>query len=60
MEAERVDDPDELEGALERRFGATAVGRPDLVDVTIQRRLGGAESTWYDFFSVARGEPRRS
>ena len=60
VEAERVDDPAKLDGALDRCFGATANGRPYLVDVRLARRLGGADSTWYDHFSIAKGERRRS
>ncbi|HJO37786.1 MAG: thiamine pyrophosphate-binding protein [Vicinamibacterales bacterium] len=58
VEAERVDDPAELGGALDRCFEATSNGRPYLVDVRLARRLGGADSTWYDRFSIAKGEPR--
>ena len=57
-EAERVDDPTQLGGALDRCFRAMANGRPYLVDVRLARRLGGADSTWYDRFSIAKGEPR--
>ena len=46
--------------ALDRAFHAAGSGRPYVLDVKIAPRLGGADSTWYDFFSVARGEPRRS
>ena len=60
VEAERVDDPAKLDGALDRCFEATANGRPYLVDVRLARRLGGADSTWYDHFSIAKGERRRS
>ncbi len=60
VEAERVEDPDDLASALERCFQATAAGRPYLLDVKIEPRSGGADSTWYDFFSVARGERRKS
>ena len=60
VEAERVDDPAALDAALDRCFDATSNGRPYLVDVRLARRLGGADSTWYDHFSVAKGEPRRS
>lgn len=39
-------------------FRVTAEGRPYLVDVEIERRFGGADSPWYDFFSVAKRRPR--
>ncbi|MFI5245371.1 MAG: thiamine pyrophosphate-binding protein [Gemmatimonadales bacterium] len=59
VEAERVDDPAKLSAALVRCFKAVAAGRPYVVDVRIARRYGGAESTWYDSFSVARGVKRQ-
>ena len=37
-----------------------ASGRPSVVDVKMARRFGGADSTWFDFFSVARGLPRQT
>jgi thiamine pyrophosphate-dependent acetolactate synthase large subunit-like protein len=60
VEAERVDDPAALAPALERCFRTTAAGRAYVVDVTIARRYGGAESTWFDFFSIARGITRQT
>lgn len=60
IEAERVDDPDALGAALTRCFTANAEGRPYILDVRIRRGWGGADSTWYDFFSVGRGRPRTS
>ena len=60
VEAERVEDPAALSAALERCFKTVAAGRPYVVDVKIARRYGGAESTWFDFFSVARGIPRQT
>jgi benzoylformate decarboxylase len=60
LEAERVEDPEKLGAALDRCLKALAGGRPYLVDVKIERRFGGAESTWFDFFSVARKQPRLS
>jgi benzoylformate decarboxylase len=60
VEAERVEEPDQLGAALDRCLKATAEGRAYLVDVKIERLFGGADSTWYDFFSVAQGQPRKS
>jgi benzoylformate decarboxylase len=60
VEAERVDDPDALAGVLERCFKTVASGRPYVVDVRIARRYGGADSTWVDFFSVARRLKRQT
>src|SRR5262245_5929846 len=60
VEAERVSEPDQLAGAIDRCLRATVEGRPYVLDVKIERRDGGADSTWYDFFSVARKLPRQS
>ena len=60
VEAEKVDDPARLGDALDRALRAVSDGKPYVVDVRLRRRLGGAESTWYDFFSVARKIPRSS
>ena len=60
VEAERVDDPAALGAALDRAIRVTSDGRPYVVDVRLRRRLGGAESTWFDFFSVARKIPRQT
>jgi thiamine pyrophosphate-dependent acetolactate synthase large subunit-like protein len=60
VEAERVEDPAKLTAALDRCFKTAAAGRPYVVDVKIARRYGGADSTWFDFFSIARGITRRS
>lgn len=60
IEAERVDDPDDLSAAIRRCFAATGQGRPYMLDVRIRRGAGGADSTWYDFFSVGRGIPRQT
>jgi hypothetical protein len=35
-------------------------GRPYGVDVRVARRYGGADSTWFDFFSVAKRIERQS
>lgn len=58
VEAERVDDPARLGAALDRCLAALGEGRAYVVDVRIVRRQGGEESTWFDFFSIARGLPR--
>jgi len=60
VDGERVDDPDKLETALARCLRAVEEGRPYVLDVKVERIYGGADSEWYDFFSVARNEPRRS
>jgi thiamine pyrophosphate-dependent acetolactate synthase large subunit-like protein len=60
VEAERVNTPATLGQALDRALRATSDGRPYVLDVRIRRRLGGAESTWFDFFSVAKNTHRSS
>jgi benzoylformate decarboxylase len=60
VEGERVEKPEALPEALDRCNAAMTAGRPYVVDVVIERRFGGAASSWYDFFSVARKQPRQS
>jgi benzoylformate decarboxylase len=60
VEGERVAEPGELGSALDRCLRAMGDGRPYVLDVRVERRFGGAESTWYDFFSVAKRQARTS
>jgi benzoylformate decarboxylase len=60
IEGERVVEPDELGAALQRCKESMAAGRPYLVDVKIAKAGAGADSEWYDFYSVAKGIPRQS
>jgi benzoylformate decarboxylase len=60
IEAERIEDPQALKAAIARCKRAMADGRPYLLDVVIERRFDGADSDYYDFFSVARNIPRQS
>jgi benzoylformate decarboxylase len=60
VEGERVEDPQALGAALDRCLGAVDGGRAYVLDVRVERLFGGAESTWFDFFSVARGRARES
>jgi len=60
VEAERVTDPAGLAAALQRCLNATVAGRPYAVDVDVARRYPGFETTWFDFFSVAKGTKRRT
>jgi len=59
-EGEQVSNPERLADALARCLRAVGDGRPYLLDVKIARRFGGADSTWHDFFSLAKKTPRRS
>jgi len=58
IEGERVEDPGKLAAALKRCKRAMQDGRPYLLDVLIERRFEGKDSDWYDFFSVAKNQPR--
>ena len=60
VDGETVREPSELPVALDRCQRAMAEGRPYVLNVKVERRFGGAESEWFDFFSVAKREPRRS
>ena len=59
IEGERVEEPRDLEAAIRRCKRAMADGRPYLLDVIIERRFEGKDSDYYDFFSVARNQPRQ-
>lgn len=52
--AECVSAPDEIRPALDRCKRAMTEGSPYVVDVRIARQYEGADSEFYDFFSVAR------
>jgi benzoylformate decarboxylase len=60
VEGERVEDPGKLPEALARCLRAVSDGRAYLLDVKVERLFGGADSNWYDFFSVAKETPRVS
>jgi benzoylformate decarboxylase len=60
VEGERVEDPAKLQAALARCLRSVGEGRTYLLDVKIERMYGGADSDWYDFFSVAKNQPRVS
>ena len=50
----RVERPADLRLALKRGIEATRAGTPFLVDVEAARTGPGADSTWFQKFSVAR------
>lgn len=60
VDGELVEEPSEVGPAIDRCLKAMRDGRPYVLDVKVERRFGGADSTWYDFFSVARQQSRRS
>jgi thiamine pyrophosphate-dependent acetolactate synthase large subunit-like protein len=53
VSGEKVTKGTDLEAALKRGTRVARDGKPYLVDVTISCYGGGAESTWYEKFSVA-------
>ena len=60
VEGDLVEEPGEVGPAIERCLRAMREGRPYVLDVKVERRFGGSESTWYDFFSVAKRQARQS
>ena len=60
VEGELVEEPGEVGPAIERCLAAMREGRAYVLDVKVERRFGGSESTWYDFFSVAKRQARQS
>jgi len=59
VEGETVTDPSKLKPALHRCLRVLEEGRPYLLDVKIQKRRGGADSSWCDHFSFARDVLRK-
>jgi benzoylformate decarboxylase len=53
VDGEKVADPAKLGEAINRCFRTVAAGDPYVLDVSIQPRFAGAESTWFDEFSIA-------
>jgi len=53
IEGERVAEPGEIAGALDRCKRSINEGRPYVVDARIARQYEGSDSEFYDFFSVA-------
>jgi thiamine pyrophosphate-dependent acetolactate synthase large subunit-like protein len=54
----KVSAPSELEPALKKGIAATRDGKPFLVDVATACYGGGAESTWYEHYSLAAKRKR--
>jgi benzoylformate decarboxylase len=59
VSAEKVDNINDLQAALERGTAATRAGEPYLVEVLVSRIGGGAESTWHQRFKLAEKRARR-
>lgn len=53
VDGEKVTDPDKLVDAIERCFESVAAGQPYVLDVSIQPRAAGSDSTWFDEFTIA-------
>jgi len=53
VDGEKVSDPAKLGEAINRCFRTVASGYPYVLDVSIQPRFPGADSTWFDEFSIA-------
>ncbi len=48
LEGERVEQPGDLEAALQRAMAAEKQGRAYVLDVLIDKRGGGADSSWHE------------
>jgi len=59
VSGERVTAGADLDAAFKRGAAATRDGKPYLVEAVISRYGGGAESTWYEKFSLAEKRKRR-
>jgi benzoylformate decarboxylase len=53
VDGEQVSDPGKLGEAINRCLKTVASGLPYVLDVPIQPRFAGADSTWFDAFSIA-------
>jgi benzoylformate decarboxylase len=58
VDGERASTASEFSAALERGIAATRRGEPYVIDVQISRIGGGADSTWYQAFSLADSRTR--
>jgi benzoylformate decarboxylase len=58
VDGERANTASEFSAALERGIAATRRGEPYVLDVQISRIGGGADSTWYQAFSLADSRTR--
>jgi thiamine pyrophosphate-dependent acetolactate synthase large subunit-like protein len=59
VEGEKATTAGELTRALERGVAATRAGSPYLIDCVIGKFGGGADSDWYQEFSVAKKRTRQ-
>jgi thiamine pyrophosphate-dependent acetolactate synthase large subunit-like protein len=59
VKGEKAASAADFESALKRGIAATREGKPYVVEVATARVGGGAESTWYEKFSLAETRKRR-
>jgi len=59
VRGETVTTPDQIRSAVQRAIAATREGRPYLLDVLVERRGVGGQSTWHPRYSVAQQRSRR-
>jgi len=52
VDGEKVSAPEKLAEAINRCFKTVASGYPYVLDVSIQARFPGADSTWFDEFTI--------
>jgi len=52
VDGEKVTNPEKLGEAINRCFKTVASGHPCVLDVSIQPRFPGADSTWFDKFTI--------
>ena len=52
VDGEKVTQPEKLAEAINRCFKTVASGYPYVLDVSIQPRFPGADSTWFDQFTI--------
>jgi benzoylformate decarboxylase len=55
----RVEQSSDLRAALQKGIDATRAGQPFLVEVVVQKVGGGADSEWYQEFSLAKTRKRQ-
>jgi benzoylformate decarboxylase len=55
----RVERASDLRKALKRGIEATRAGTPFLIDVEVARTGPGADSTWFQKFSVAQSRKKK-
>lgn len=52
VDGEKVTDPEKLGEAIDRCLKTVASGYPYVLDISVQPRFPGADSTWFDEFTI--------